>query len=364
MISLRNLKSLRWLASGGFSLALFAQPQSAPLTHDPLELVTGPAQPACTAASREAALQLLDRARDHYGLRQANLAYDLKVSFTVNSGGQTAYDGNWTMEDISDPGQGLRWTATASSGYSTTEISANGMFYGEGTAPGYPLRLQEARAALFDPMPSSSGVSGQIIRTAPVNYNGAQLTCILLAPRPSTDLAPGRRWEETEECIDPQTGLLRLHSQVPGRYYAYDYSNAPQLGVFVLPRTVTVSEAGHVISTINVDSLTELPAADPSLFVPTAQMQAQGPPVAMGEAEKRFGFLGRRPASGQVARPVGIFGLVSSTGKLVEAHSLQPSDPNSAAALQAAGRIQFAQRRAAGARPQQHFVFIIEKFAE
>jgi len=42
--------------------------------------------------------------------------------------------------------------------------------------------------------------------------------------------SPGRRWDEIEECIDPQSGLLQVHSQVPGRYYDYDYTDAPKLG--------------------------------------------------------------------------------------------------------------------------------------
>jgi hypothetical protein len=61
-------------------------------------------------------------------------------------------------------------------------------------------------------------------------------------------------------------------------------------------------------------------------------------------------------------RPVCIFGLVGSTGQLVEAHSLQPSDPNSQAALEDAKGIDFAPTIAPGTAPRQHFVFVIEKF--
>ncbi len=46
----------------------------------------------------------------------------------------------------------------------------------------------------------------------------------------------------------------------------------------------------------------------------------------------------------------------------MEAHSLQPSDPNSTAALEAAKRMTFSHPPASGGRPQQHFVFLIEKF--
>jgi len=62
-------------------------------------------------------------------------------------------------------------------------------------------------------------------------------------------------------------------------------------------------------------------------------------------------------------QPVCVFGLATASGQLVEAHSLQPADPNSAAALEDAKQINFSHSTAAGARPQQHFVFIVEKFA-
>lgn len=355
---------LLWLiAAAGLSLAAFGQNTTAiaPVPSDPLEIVTGPIQIADTPASREAALQLLARARNSYALQDAGQGYDLKVSFTVNSGGQTEYDGAWEMEDIYDPQQGLRWTAKTAAGYSTTRISANDMFFAEGTAGAIPLRLQEARAAVFDPIPGNA--DRQTIRTSTATFNGAQVTCVLLSGSGNAAIAaPGRRWEETEECIDPQSGLLQVHSQVPGRYYAYEYPG-PRLGDTILPRKVTVTEAGNTVSEISVDSLSPLPSSDPSLFVPTQAMRARGPAIAMGGAQKITGLVGRGSVPpGATVRPVCVFGLVTASGKLVEAHSLQPSDPNSQAAVNAAKRMHFSKPASPGARPQQHFVFVIEKF--
>jgi hypothetical protein len=117
------------------------------------------------------------------------------------------------------------------------------------------------------------------------------------------------------------------------------------------------------VSEVHVDSLTELPAADPTLFVPTEVMRARGPAVAMAGAQKIFRLVGRSPfPPGATAQPVCVFGLVTASGKLVEAHSLQPSDPNSHAAVEAAKRINFPHPTPLGARPEQHFVFVIEKF--
>jgi hypothetical protein len=359
-------KSRLWsIAAGALSLAAFAQnaPRTGPIPRDPLELVTGAIRSVDTPAKRAAALQLLDRARSSYALRTAGQAYDLKVTFTVNSGGQTQFDGAWKMHEVFDPRQGLRWTAKASAAYSITRILVNGMLYGDETASYVPLRLQEARAALFGPIPSSENVVRGSIRKSTAILNGARITCVLLSgPGHAASAAPGRRWDETEECIDPQSGLLRTHSQVPGRYYAYKYSNGPGFAGHVLPRKVTVTEAGKSVTEISVDSLTALPAADPSLFVPTEEMTARGRAIEMAEAEKIWRVNGPRPfPPGATAHAVCVFGVVTPAGQLVEAHSLQPSDPNSQAAVEAARQISFAQPPL-GAHPQQHFVFVIEKF--
>jgi hypothetical protein len=327
-------------------------------------MVTGQIRAVDTPARRAAVLQLIDRARSSYALRSAGRGYDLKVTFRVNSGGQTEFDGAWKMHDVFDPQQGLRWTAKASTSYAVTRISTNGMLYGEDSASYIPLRLQEARAALFDPIPSSENLARASIRKSTVFSNGAQLTCILVSSsKKATSAAPGRRWDETEECIDRQSGLLRTHSQVPGRYYAYDYSNAPRLADYVLPRKVTVTEAGKTVTQISVDSLTELSSADPRLFIPTDEMMARGRAIALAGAQKISRFAGPGPfPPGTTAHAVCVFGVVTPSGQLVEAHSLQPSDPNSQAAVEAAKQIDFSSPSPVGPHPQQHFVFIIEKF--
>jgi len=305
---------------------------------------------------------MLGRARNSYALKSAGRGYDLRVTFTVNSGGQTEYDGAWEMEDVFDPKQGLHWTAKAAD-YTITRISSNGMLYGEETGSYIPLRLQEARAALFDPMPAAGNVARSSIRTSRAVFNGTQLMCIFLSDSGKSANATDRRsWEETEECVDPQSGLLRLHSQVPGRYYAYDYSNSPQLDGRLLPSKVIVTEAGKTVTEISVDSLKELPSADPSLFVPTEEMKARGRAFALAEAQKISVISGRGSiAPGATAHAVCVFGVVTPSGQLVEAHSLQPSDPNSRAAVDAAKQMNFAGTPVPGAKPQQHFVFVIAK---
>jgi len=355
-------KKMTGLSLTVFALAAVAQnaPRLAPIPGDRLEMSTGQIQEVEAPANRVAATQLLAQARANYGLRNSGLGYRLKVTFLVNSRGETEYDGVWEMEDISDPKEGYRWTAKAAAGYSTTQISANGMFFGDGTLSTIPLRLQEARAALFDPMPAPRFVNRQLIRTSTSAFNGANLTCLLLSNSRNDVMAiSGRSWDETEECVDPQTGLLQIHSQVPGRYYAYDYSNAPQLGNYILPRKVSVTEGGKTVSVITVESLSALDAVDPTLFAPTEQMLAKGPAVEMAGAQKITRFLTRgKPKADATVQPVCVFGLVTPSGEVVEAHSLQPSDPASPAAVEAVRQMSFPQQTPPGARPQQHFVFV------
>jgi hypothetical protein len=195
-------------------------------------------------------------------------------------------------------------------------------------------------------------------------FRGSPVTCLLLA-RSSKVSGPllGRGWDESEECIDPQSGLLQIHSETPGRYAIYDYSNAAQLGSHRLPRTVTVTEGGRVVSKISVESLQEIPAVDPALFVPTDRMKAAGQATAMTSATKVSRIQGQGPFTpNMTVRPICVFGIVTPAGQLVEAHSLQPSDPNSGAAVKDAKAIDFSPSMPAGEPPQQHFVFVIEKF--
>ena len=355
---------LLWIVASGLPVAALAQsiPNPAQIFSDPLELVTGQVS-IVDGAGRADALRLLEQARNQYDLHKAGRAYDLKVAFTVSSSGQTDHDGAWEMEDVFDPTQGLRWTAKASDGYAITRISQKGMLYGEETESYVPLRLHEARAALFDPMASPESLNRGSVRTSTVIYHGAPITCILLSGPPDGVPAAtsGRRWDETEECIDPQSELLATHSPVPGRYYAYEYSSGLQFAGRAWPRKVVVTEGGRTVTTITVESLTELESADASLFLPTVEMKANGRPIGLGGARKISRNFGPAPAAA-AAQTVCVFGVVTSTGQLMEAHSLQPSDPNSPAAVAAAKKMSFARSPAPGQQPQQYFVFIIGKF--
>ena len=358
-------KGMLWLlAAGGLSLAAsrLTPPIAAPIPNDSLELATGRIRAVESSGKRASVAQLLDHARHSFALRTGTQGYDLKVSFTVDSRGQTEHDGAWQMEEIFDPKVGYRWTAKASDGYSIMRIASHGKLYGDETEGHVPLRLQEARAALFDAIPSAQHVANASIRQSPAVFNGARLTCVLLSSVKTAGRSiRGRRWDETEECIDAESGLVRMHSQIPGRYFLYDYSDAPRLGDYTLPRKVAVTEAGRTVTTMSIDSLTENPSPDPSLFVPTEEMKAKGRAITMARAQKIWHVAGRGLA-GAATHAVCVFGLVTPEGTLVEAHSLQPADPNSQAAVEAAQQMNFSYPALLAPPPQQHFVFIIQEF--
>ena len=347
--------------------AQYSSPDGAftvPVPNDPLEVVTGPIRVADTPQSRQGALELLDRARENYAIRKSTDGYQLKASFTVNSGGATLYDGNWQMEETFVPQVGLRWNAQASAGYRTTGVSVKGQSDAEGSTDNIPLRLHEARAALLGPIATRQYAERSSIRTSAATFHGLSLTCVLLsATGGSPAPAPGRLWEESEECIDPQTGLLKIHSLAPGWYEMFDYTDGPVLGDHKFPRKVTETEGGKTVMVLRVDSLTEPESADPRLFAPTEAMAASSPGIVLGEARKISFVADRGSSNGTAWDAVCILGVIAPSGKLMEAHSLQPGDPHSGAAVGLANRMKFSPTSAPGERPVQRFVFVTEKFA-
>ena len=353
-------KALRLIAVSGVLVCSFARGQIwAPVPADRLEIVAGPVQTIHTKSSRQAAVRLLGRVGNSYGLRSAGRGYDLKVAFTVNSGGQTEEDGFWQMERSSIPDKACGGMPNPPPATQSPEFRRTAL-------------MVRTRGAIFHCASK---------RLAPLCSTRCHRLSLSLAKRcdvkcdvrrdPSAMHPPVRfggsgrdrrgRWDESEECVDPHSGLLRVHSQVPGRYFTYDYSNAPGIAGHTFPSKVSVYEAGRLITEISVESLTETPAADSSLFVPTGQMRAAGPATALTGAQKIFHTVNQSPLPGTAtSHVVCVFGVLTASGRLAEAHSLQPSDPASQAAVAAAREMTFDEPAQQGTRPRQHFVFIIE----
>src|SRR5580698_1971856 len=309
-----------------------------PLPPDPLELVTGDAQPVQDAQQRITALGLLDKAHDLSNVRAQ--PYDLKTSFTASGG--LASDGTWALEDIAPKGGGYRWTAQGPN-YSAInlypESSTNGL-YGNQPSGILPLRLLQVRSAIFFiflmPGPQAS------VRTATGVLNGAQQNCILVViGAGKRTFSGGRNWEESEYCVDAQTGLLSQYSPAPGLFVRYDYSSGIKFHDKFIPTAFSISENGQVVAAARTIGVADPPARTDAMF-DTAGFTALGAGRAMNPGQNMtFPVLApgqNFPVSNAAAmQAVTLHGNLAGDGALSEVEILASSDPglNQAAVNQA-----------------------------
>jgi hypothetical protein len=349
------LRYVRYVAICGL-LAQIALSQSVP--ENRLELASSGVRIVEATEERDALISLMEKARSYYDFKESRQAYHVKTSFTVTSGGRTEFDGDWQLDEIYSPSLGDRLTArTAGSVFEQLKTSmAN---YQDTPGGTFPLRLHEARGHLLGPLESIKNVRRDLIRTVSARLNGAAVTCLLLSDgRRSSDAGvPGRLWQEREECLDPETGHLLLHSPAPGLYVLYDFSQPFKLESKELPGKMTVVENETTVIEERVESLEALAKVDPGEFTPTAKMRSQRPGAAMAGLEKIS--LGARPSSGTIQTVV-IFGLLTPDGKIAEAHPLESSDPSLVgAALRRVNQIRFQPTVAPGADREQHELFAL-----
>ena len=168
---------------------------------------------------------------------------------------------------------------------------------------------------------------------ATANWQGTEVACMLIsgAGNDATP-TPGRRWEETEYCIDPKTGLLRTLSEAPGIYTVYDYSGALQFHGRTLARQISTVEGGATVLQIHIESIEDA-HSDPGQFVPTHKMISKGPGAVM-VGPFRFPETVNVPTgySGTV-QPVIIHAILDEKGKVVDAEAVQGDPALASAAL-------------------------------
>ena len=187
---------LRAIVIGSVLLYAPVLAQEPPVPSDPLELVTGDAQPVQDVNQRAEIINILVNARRRSNVRAQ--PYDLKTTFTVSG---ALSSGTWQAEDMS-PGAGrYRWTVEGP-GFSAVNMNVNRIFYSDQQATDLPLRLIQFREAIFYMAPVVGPRA--TLRTATGTLNGVNLTCALAA-RDATAPAGtgGRQWEEEEYCVDP-----------------------------------------------------------------------------------------------------------------------------------------------------------------
>lgn len=331
-------------------------PKPAPLPDDPLELATGPTVVPDTPEKRVVLLNLLERARQNAGMHAPGTApFTLKASF--NSTGSSHQSGYGEVEETWLNGQTWRWSARLGD-YSQLRIFYKGTAYDDKPRGHMPLRLQMVRNAVFWPV---TGVfAPSTLRMATANWQGTEVACMLIS-RGEATATPGRRWEESEYCIDPKSGLLRTHSEAPGIYSVYDYNEALPFHGRTLPRQITIVEGGTTVLQIKIESIADAANADPDQFVPTHKMLSHGPGAIMTGPFRFPEFVPVPPGYSGDIQPVIVHAILDRKGKVLDAEVVQ--SPDSALAEAALGVVwhsSYAQGMRQG--PLQREAFINVKF--
>jgi hypothetical protein len=193
-----------------------------------------------------------------------------------------------------------------------------------------PLRLAQAREAIF---PTRNAVGPYTsIRTATGYLNGVEQSCVLTGFAIGGHVFTGaRNWDESERCVDSNTGLLTTYSPVPGLYVHYDYANAVKCHGKIIPAGFTITVAGRTVIEAKTQDVTDPPDAKSVLFSP-AGLTALGVGRLMSPARAgaRVSLIppSRSNASNTNAaiQVVVLHGSVSPDGRLSETEILASTD--------------------------------------
>jgi hypothetical protein len=318
----RSVFSLTFVALFAVSAVAQFSRRMAPLPGDPLEMATGPTMVIDTPQKRLTIIKLLQRARQNSALHAPDSApYTLRASF--NSSGQSRFTGSGELEEAWASGQSWRWSARLGA-YSQSRVFYKHAAYDANPAAAMPMRLKMVRSAIFSQLPMN--FEG-LMRIAAAKWNGNDLMCVLFSgamndPTPT----PGRRWTETEYCLDPKTALLQIRSEAPGIYVVYDYNGATQFHGRTVPRQISIIEGGNPVLEIQLEGIQD-GAGDPALLVPTPQMTAQmiedGPGAIMSKPFHfpQFGGNTSEIADGPVQQVI-VHAMIDEKGKVLEAEAL------------------------------------------
>jgi hypothetical protein len=272
--------------------------------------------------------------------------------------------GTGTMVEVWRSMRYWRWTAQLG-GYRQDRLLAAGRMHDVRSDSFVPMRLQMVRSALFWPMWFNPRA---LARVAAAKIGTTDVLCGLLSA-PINDPAllssePGRRWVETEFCVDPKLAVLRSYSEAPGIYTVYDYANAYQFHGHLVPRTITVWEAGSTVLTIHVDGIADPSESDLALLRPTPELQQAGPQPALGVAYRIPQYV-RAPeamAKKGLVEPVIVHAILAPDGRVLDAEALQNYDPPvTAAALDLVRRSTYPQQPGEYFNAQREY-FINVKF--
>jgi TonB family protein len=161
------------------------------------------------------------------------------------------------------------------------------------------------------------------VRISSATLNGDPVTCVLLSgiegPMAQTQ---SRLWVENEYCVSNTTGLLQVHSPVPGSYTVFGYSKKLQFHGKSMPDHFTTYVAGAQV--ITADLTIKDPAVTPEQLKPTPEMLAAGRSgVVLAEPTRMQISL---PGSSNVMGSVVIRAELNNQGNVTDAEVSAASD--------------------------------------
>ena len=319
--------------------------QILPVPNDPLEPVTSIPVPPDTQ-ERAAASALLMRAAQN-GFH--GLAYTVKSTFVAY--GPVSYTGPGDMEETMIGSGARRWTGHLGDFTLARLLPGPPQKFDLGSKGPIPMRMQMVRHTLLAPIERFSPAVP--IRIANASVNGTPVTCILAFGAGTT--APGRDWSELEYCIDPQTGLLRIASDVPGIYAVYDYGNSVEFNRHTVASQITVFVAGAVALQQTLSFKNPDPV-DPALWTPTKDMFMSG--VNLVPPTRRIQKRSASPTSA-AAPPVIVHATLAMDGSVVEAEALQVLNSSlSQSALDLVKNTNYGPAELQGSSPIQREIYV------
>ncbi len=246
---------------------------TAPPPPDPYELVSGTIYVATQPADRVAAMNLIRTAAKNGITHNADMnPFDYQVKF--NATGNVADTGSGELTETWLSGQ--NWRVTIGLGnYSMVRLGYSGKVGDQIPVSSLPMRAQMLRNEVMWAIGHLSGGVPESVRTSTAMFNGQPATCVLLSGvSGSIAQTQSRLWVENEYCVSNRTGLLQVHSPVPGTYTVFGYSKGLQFHGKYMPDHFTSYVNG--VQVITADMTIKDPAINPEQLKPTPEMIATG----------------------------------------------------------------------------------------
>lgn len=246
---------------------------TAPTPPDPYELVTGPISLLTQPADRVAAMNLIRAAAKNGITHNADMnPFDYQVKF--NATGNVANTGSGEITETWLSGQ--NWRVTISLGnYSMVRLGYSGKVGDQVPVSSLPMRAQMLRNEVMWAIGHLNGGVPESVRVSNAMFNGQPVTCVLLSGvTGAMTQTQSRLWVENEYCVSNTTGLLQVHSPVPGTYTVFGYSRGMQFHGKLMPdHFITYVNGAQVITG---DMTIKDPVIDPGQLKPTPAMIAAG----------------------------------------------------------------------------------------